>query len=107
LFNFQSRIAQGIFVGKNDSYDWIYKEIKMPEKQKTNNWTKAQTMIASGAMLGLLALFNVIASLDREKVDDKPGSAVYLPSIPTSQKMYDRSSLTPVSPKSVTRTRSS
>jgi hypothetical protein len=79
----------------------------MPEKQKAHNWTKAQTMIATGAMFGLLALFNVIASLDREKVNDKPGSAVYLPPTPTVEKMFDRSSLTPVSSNSVTRTRSS
>jgi hypothetical protein len=79
----------------------------MPEKQKTHNWTKAQTMIATGAMFGLLALFNVIASLDREKVNDKPGSAIYLPPTPTVEKNFDRSSLTPVSINSVTRTRSS
>lgn len=79
----------------------------MPEKQKTHNWTKAQTMIASGAMLGLLALFNVIASLDRQKVDDDPSSAIYLTPTATVEKMFDRSSLTPVSASSVTRTRSS
>jgi len=79
----------------------------MPEKQKSHNWTKAQTMIATGAMLGLLALFNVIASFDREKVNNKPVSAIYLPPTPTVEKTFDKSNLTPVSPKSVTRTRSS
>ena len=44
----------------------------MPEKQKTHSWTKIQTMIATGAMFGLLALFNVIASLDRSKVFNNP-----------------------------------
>ena len=86
----------------------------MPEKTKTHNWAKAQTMIATGAMLGLLALFNVIASLDREKVDDNPSSsAIYLTPTATVEKMFDRSkifdrsNLTPVSANSVTRTRSS
>jgi hypothetical protein len=84
------------------------KEINMPEKQKThNNWTKAQTIIATGAMLGLLALFNVIASLDRQKVDENPPSATYVAPTPTIQKMLDRPGLTPVSKGSVTRTRSS
>ena len=81
----------------------------MPEKQKTYNWTKAQTIIASGAMLGLLTLFNLIASLDRHKVDEKPHGAIYLTATPTVvlEKMADKSSLIPVSTKSVTRTRSS
>ena len=81
----------------------------MPEKQKTHNWTKAQTIIASGAMLGLLTLFNLIASFDRHKVDEKPHGAIYLTSTPTViiEKMADKSSLIPVSTKSVTRTRSS
>jgi hypothetical protein len=79
----------------------------MPEKQKTHNWTKAQTMIASGAMLGLLALFNVIASLDRQKVDNNPPSATYLRPTTTAEDAFERSSLVPVSANSVTRTRSS
>jgi len=79
----------------------------MPEKQKTHNWTKAQTMIATGAMLGLLALFNVIASLDRQKVNDNPPSAIYLMPTATVEKVFDKSSLTPVLANSVTRTRSS
>jgi hypothetical protein len=91
--------------------DLFYKEMNMPEKQKThNNWTKAQTMIATSAMLGLLALFNVIASLDRQKVDDTPPSATYLTPTATGEKVFDRSNLTPVpasSAGSVTRTRSS
>jgi hypothetical protein len=81
--------------------------MNMPEKQKTHNWTKAQTMIATSAMLGLLALFNVIASLDREKVNENPSSAIYLTPTATVEKMFDRSNLTPASVNSVTRTRSS
>jgi len=79
----------------------------MPEKQKTHNWTKTQTMIATGAMLGLLTLFNVIASLDRQKVDSNPHSASYLTPTSTVEKVFDKSSLTPVLAESVTRTRSS
>ena len=81
----------------------------MPEKQKTHTWTKTQTTIASGAMLGLLALFNVIASFDRHKVNGNPGGAPSLSATPTIvvEAMLGKPGLTPVATNSVTRTRSS
>jgi hypothetical protein len=81
----------------------------MPEKQKTNNWTKAQTMIASGAMFGLLTLFNVIANFDRHKTNSTPDiastpSATFTPVVEAT---LHNSDLIPASENSVTRTRSS
>jgi hypothetical protein len=81
----------------------------MPEKQKTHNWTEVQTMIAAGAMLGLMALFNVIATLDRQKVNSGTNttSTQSIASTPAVVTQLDPSSLTPVSTESITRTRSS
>lgn len=81
----------------------------MPEKQKANNWTKAQTIIATSAMFGLLTLFNVIASIDRQKVDDKPNSisTPIVTATPVIEATLHNSDLVPVTGDSVTRTRSS
>lgn len=44
---------------------------EMPEKQKTQNWRQAQTIIAAGAITGILAFWNMIASIDQHKPKDK------------------------------------
>ncbi len=71
----------------------------MPEKQKTHNWTETQMMIAAGAMLGLLAIFNVLASVDRQKehVNSNSTSTVLVEPIHGVEALFDNSEVAKVS----------
>ncbi len=81
----------------------------MPEKKKTPNWAKVQTVLATGAMFGLLTLFNVIASIDRHKVDGNPNitSTPLATATPVIEATLHNSDLVSTSGDGVTRTRSS
>lgn len=55
----------------------------MPEKQKVRSWKGPHTMIAIIAMLMQLALCNIFAGVDRQRLDKKANPAELQPPTPT------------------------
>ena len=55
----------------------------MPEKQKGRSWKQAQTVIVVFAMTGILAIWNSLASLDRDKTQDKSQKLFWVACTPT------------------------
>jgi hypothetical protein len=55
----------------------------MPEKQKARNWKQTQTVIVVFAMTGILAIWNLLATLDREKPKDESEKYFWVVCTPT------------------------